>query len=223
MRSLSSTSAFVTSRRAASSVVLAIAASLAGCATPWVVDSEVNTFSRGGSVSAGAGYRFERLPSQQAAEPRQSQLEAMADAALQRAGLRRDDVKPAYSAQVDARVTAVAAPWSDPFFSPGWGPGFPFGYGPGYRAGYGGGWDRWGGPFHGPVFPPSSWYQREVNLVLRELPSGQVVYETSARNDGPTASSGAVLPILLDAALEGFPKPPAGPRRVRIAIPLAQP
>ena len=231
MHSLSSTSVFVTSRRAASGVALAIAACLAGCATSWVVDSEVNSFSRGGSVAAGAGYRFERLPSQQGAEPGQSQLEAMADVALQRAGLRRDDVKPAYSAQVSARVTVVAAPWGDPFLSPGWGPGYPFGYGPRYRAGFGGGygawrgggWGRWGDPFHGPVFPPNPWYQREVNLVLRALPSGLVVYETSARNDGPSAASGAVLPTLFDAALEGFPNPPAGPRRVRIAIPLAQP
>lgn len=218
MHSFSSTLALATSRRAGLGLVLVVAASLAGCATTWVVDSEVSTFSRSGGVATGAGYRFERLPSQQGAEPRQSQLEAMADIALQRAGLRRDDVKPAYSAQISARVTVLAAPWGDPLFSPGWGQGYRAGFG----AGYGGGWGRWGDPFHGPVFPPNPWYQREVNLVLRELPSGQVVYETSARNDGPSASSGAVLPILFDAALEGFPNPPAGPRRVRIAIPLAQ-
>jgi len=207
--------------------MLAVVTGLAGCASTWVVDSDVNTFSKLGSVPVGASYRFERLPSQQAAEPQQSQLEAMADAALQRAGLRRDDAKPAYSAQINARVTTAASPWDDPWFSPGWGPRYPFAYGPGYRAGFGAGYGRgwrgggWGGGFYGPVFPPSPWYFREVSVVLRELPSGQVVYETSARNDGPYPASGAVLPILFDAALQGFPNPPPGVRQVRIAIPPA--
>lgn len=188
--------------------MLLLIAGLAGCASTWMVDSDVNTFSKLSRVPAGAGYRFERLPSQQAAEQQQSRLEAMADAALQHVGLRRDDAQPAYSAQISARVTAAIAPWDDPWFSPGWAPHSPFGYGPGYRPG-----------FYGPVFPPNPWYLREVSVVLRELPSGQVVYETSARNDGPYPASGAILPILFDAALQGFPNPPAGARQVRIAIP----
>lgn len=227
--------------RCAQSVsMLALVATLAGCASTWVVDSDVNTFSKLGSVPVGAGYRFERLPSQQMAEPQQSQLEAMADAALQQVGLRRDDARPAYSAQIDAHVTATIAPWDDPWFSPGWGPRYPFGYGPGYRAGFGGaygggfgggygrgwhgrGWGGWGGGFYGPVFPPNPWYQREVSVVLRELPSNQIVYETSARSDGPYPNSGAVLPIMFDAALQGFPHPPAGVRQVRINVLPAPP
>lgn len=210
---------------------LAVVMGLTGCATTWVVDSHVNTFSKLGSVPAGATYRFERLPSQQAAEPQQSQLEAMATAALQLVGLRRDDAKPAYSAQIGARVTATAAPWDDPWISPGWGPRYPFGYGPGFGAGYGrgwrgGGWGGWGGAFYGPafygpVFPPNPWYLREVNLILRELPSGQVVYETTARNDGPYSTSGPILRTLFDAALQGFPNPPPGVRQIRITVPPA--
>jgi len=207
--------------------MLAVVAGLAGCASTWVVDSDVNTFSKLGSVPTGASYRFERLPSQQMAEPQQAQLEAMADAALQHVGLRRDDVKPAYSAQISARVTAAIAPWDDPWFSPGWGPRYPFGYGPSFRAGFGGSYGRgwrgggrgaWGGGFYGPVFPPNPWYLREVNVVLRELPSGQIVYETSARSDGPYPSSGAVFPVMFDAALQGFPNPPPGVRQVRINV-----
>jgi len=205
--------------------MLMVILSLAGCATTWVVDSDVNTFSKLGAVPAGASYRFERLPSQQAAEPQQSQLEAMADVALQHAGLRRDDVKPSYSAHISARVTAAIAPWDDPWYSSGWGPRYPFG--PSYRAGFGVGYGRmwrgggWGGAFYGPVLPPSPWYLRELSVVLRELPSGRVVYETNARNEGPYPASGAVLPILFDAALQGFPNPLPGVRQVRIAIPPA--
>jgi hypothetical protein len=200
--------------------VLALCTGVAGCATRWVVDSDVRSFSSLGTVPAGATYRFERLPSQQASEAQQQQLEAMAAAALERVGLRRDDANPQYTAQIDARVTAELSPWADPWYFHGaWGPGYrPWGYGPwGGRGLYGGGW-------YGPAFTPPAnpWYAREVSVVLRELPSHRVVYETHARNEGPYAASGAVLPVMFQAALQGFPNPPAGERRVNIEIPTAK-
>jgi hypothetical protein len=200
--------------------VLALCTGLAGCATRWVVDSDVRSFSSLGTVPAGATYRFERLPSQQASEAQQQQLEAMAAAALERVGLRRDDANPQYTAQIGARVTAELSPWADPWYFHGaWGPGYrPWGYGPwGGRGLYGGGW-------YGPAFTPPAnpWYVREVSVVLRELPSHRVVYETHARNEGPYAASGAVLPVMFQAALQGFPNPPAGERRVNIEIPTAK-
>ncbi|MGK6309019.1 DUF4136 domain-containing protein [Variovorax sp. DT-64] len=200
--------------------VLALCIALAGCATRWVVDSDVRSFSSLGTVPAGATYRFERLPSQQASEAQQQQLEAMAAAALERVGLRRDDAKPQYTAQIGARVTAELSPWADPWYFHGaWGPGYrPWGYGPWRGRGlYGGGW-------YGPAFTPPAnpWYAREVSIVLRELPSHRVVYETHARNEGPYAASGAVLPVMFQAALQGFPNPPAGGRRVDIEIPTAK-
>ena len=57
---------------------LLLAASLTGCATSWVVDSDVKSFSSIGAVAPGATYRFDRLPSQQADGARQESLEAMA-------------------------------------------------------------------------------------------------------------------------------------------------
>ena len=54
---------------------------------------------------------------------------------------------------------------------------------------------------------------------MRELPSNQVVYETRARNDGPYSDSRAVLPVMFQAALQGFPTPPPGERRVDITLP----
>ena len=196
---------------------LLLVATLSGCATSWVVDSDVKSFSSIDTVPPGATYRFERLPSQQANAERQASLEAMAGAALEQVGLRRDDANPRYTAQVSARVNATLSPWADPWLWDG-----PFGYGYGYygygRRWYGGGW------YGAPLIPPAAnpWYEREVSVVLRELGSNRVVYETRARNDGPYTSSAAVLPVMFQAALQGFPKPPEGERRVNIELPAAK-
>jgi hypothetical protein len=201
---------------------LFLAAALSGCATSWVVDSDVKSFSSLGAVPSGATYRFERLPSQQADAARQESLEAMAAAALEKVGLRRDDARPTYSAQIGARVTAGLSPWADPWLFDGpWGYGGYGGYGyHGYaRRWYGGGW------YGGPAFmPPAAnpWYEREVSIVLRDIGSNRVVYETRARNDGPYNASAAILPVMFDAALQGFPNPPQGERRVNIELRAAK-
>ncbi len=146
----------------------------------------------------------------------------MAGASLAKVGLRRDDAGARYSAQVGARVTLALSPWADPWL---YGPGLygPGAWGPGFRrASPWGGYGYFGGGY-GLDFPPASnpWYEREVSLVLRELASGQVVYETRARNDGPYNRSTDILPVMFDAALQGFPNPPDGERRVN--IPLSRP
>jgi hypothetical protein len=198
--------------------VLLAAVALGGCATRWVVDSDVRTFSSMAGVPAGATYRFERLPSQQVEEATQQQLEAMAGAALDSVGLRRDDAAPQLSALIGARVSAELSPWADPWLvggpwfgpGPGWGCAGAWGCGRGW---YGGGWY---GPAFGP--PPTPWFAREVSIVLRELPSNRVVFETHARNDGPYSNSAHVLPVMFQAALQGFPNPPQGERRVNIDL-----
>jgi hypothetical protein len=202
---------------------LVLTAGLTGCATRWVVDSDVRSFSDLTTVPADATYRFERLPSQQYDEAAQLRLEAMAGPALEGVGLRRDDAAPRYTAQIGARVTAELSPWVDPWYGgPGWGPGPWWGPGPYGAWGYGRGW--YGGGWYGPMFPPASnpWYTREVSIVLRELPSHRVVYETHARNDGPYNASADVLPVMFQAALQGFPNPPQGERRVNLEIPRAK-
>ena len=45
-----------------------------------------------------------------------------------------------------------------------------------------------------------------------------MVYETHAVNDGPWSDSQAVLPAMFQAALQGFPNPPQGVRRVDIQV-----
>lgn len=178
---------------------------LAGCATGYLLDNHVQSFPTLPAVPANPTYRFERLPSQQAS-PGQSQLEALADPALFKAGFRRDDAAPRYSVQVTARVQPVLSPWADPW--DGWG-GWGMGFG---RRGLGVGF---GGPF---PRMERAWYHREVGVVVREVPSNRVAYETHATNDGPWADNASVLPAMFDAALQGFPNPPPGRRRVDIQV-----
>jgi hypothetical protein len=201
---------------------LFMVAALSGCATRWVVDSEVQSFSSlpMADVATGATYRFERLPSQREGDAARSAeaLEAMAAPALERVGLKRDDAAARYTAQIGARVTPTLSPWADPWFYPAWGPGPRYGWGLGYGRGWYG-----GGGWYGPAFPQASnpWYLREVSVVLREQASNKVVYETRARNDGPYNLDAAVLPVMFQAALQGFPNPPQGERRVDLEIPTA--
>lgn len=183
------------------------ALALSGCATSWTVDSQVRSYSHLETVSPAATYRFDRLPSQQAHAAAQSGLEAMAAPALEAAGLRRDDANARYAVQLHARVTLELSPWADPWYYP---PGSPD---PSLR------WRS--GPWGPPLFTPpgNPWYQREVGIVMRELPSNRVVYETRARNEGPYNDSRDMLPVMFHAAMQGFPHPPPGERQVDLVIP----
>jgi hypothetical protein len=187
-----------------------LAALLAGCATGYKLDNQVNTFSQLGAVPAQPTYRFERSLSQQA-DPAQQALEALADPALHRAGFRRDDAAPRYSVQVSARTDRTISPYADPWSPWGWG-GFG-GWGVGLSGrhvgiGFGGGFPR----------HDSYWFHREVSIVVRELATNRVVYETQAVNDGPWVDNRTVIPAMFEAALQGFPNPPPGPRRVDIQV-----
>ena len=179
------------------------AAALSGCAAGYLLDTSVQTFAGAPAIAPNPAYRFERLPSQQAS-PVQSQIEALADPALFKAGFKRDDAAPRYSVQVSARVQRVLSPWAEP-----WGgfAGFGFGGG-GFGVGFGTPFPRMEQP----------WFHREVGVVVRELPAGKVVYETHAASDGPWSDNTSVLPAMFDAALQGFPNPPPGPRRVNIQV-----
>ena len=188
-------------------LVLAIVALLSGCAGGYLLDNSVQSFSSLPALPAQPTYRFERLPSQQQ-DPAQAQLEAMADGALHQAGLRRDDANPRYSVQVSVQLQRVLSPWASPW--DGWG-------------GFGGvGWRHHHHFGLGFGFPlgrmESPWYQREVMIIIRELPSNRAVYETRALNAGPWMDSATVLPAMFQAAMQGFPTPPAGPRRVDIQV-----
>jgi hypothetical protein len=181
---------------------------LAGCASTYLLDNQVQSFSQLQAVPAQPTYRFERSLSQQA-DPAQQALEGLADAALYKAGLRRDDAAPRYSVQVSARTERTLTPYADPWSPWGWGGGWNLGVG-GRHFGLG-----FGGPFPN---MDSYWFHREVAVVIRELATNKVVYETHAYNDGPWLDNRSVLPAMFEAAMQGFPTPPAGPRRVDIQV-----
>jgi hypothetical protein len=201
--------------RRAGLFMLAVAALLSACATGYRMDNTVQSFSGLSGLPANPSYRFERLPSQRAL-PGQDLVEALADPALHQVGLRRDDAQPRYAVQVGARVQRMLSPWADPWYGGGWMPGLSFGAsGFGSRSGIGLGLG-WGGP----LWPRSEqpWYQREVSVLVRELSTNQVVYETRATNQGPWIDDKTALAAMFQAALQGFPTPPAGVRRVDLQV-----
>jgi hypothetical protein len=179
---------------------------LSGCANGYLLDNDVQAFSSLTALPAEPTYRFERLPSQQ--EPAQAQLESMAAAALQRAGLRRDDANPHYSVQVSGAIHRILSPWSSNWRYGAWG-------GP-LRRHFGIGGTGLSG------FDEPYWYRREVSVILRELPSNRVVFETHGVNDSPWVDDQAVFGAMFQAALQGFPTPPPGSRRVDVQVGAGQ-
>ena len=190
---------------------------LTGCGTVRLVDADVRSFATPPFVPVGASYRFERLPSQQADLAQQTRLEAIVQQALGKAGLQRNDAAAGYSVQVSASMKVDPySPWDRP--SPGWGSGWNFGFG----LQSGNALIMGGSPFldmPGFGMGDSPYYWRQVSLIIRDLSTAQVVYETHAAQDGPWADSEAVLPALFEAALKDFPNPPPGVRRINIEIP----
>jgi hypothetical protein len=62
------------------------------------------------------------------------------------------------------------------------------------------------------------WFQREVSLLMRDLRSAQVVYETHAAQEGSWSDNRRILPAMFDAALSDFPAAPAGVRKITIEL-----
>ena len=185
---------------------------LTGCAAMRVVDSDVVSVAAvpPGMNLQGATYRFERLPSQ-VNNPEAGLAEQQAQAAMTAVGLVRDDTHAQLSVLVGFSGTQyLADPWGRPI-GPGWTPqgSITIGTGVGSHIGLG----------MGMRFPPPTHYRREVSLILRDLKSGQVVYETRASHDGPWSDSVPIFATLFQAAMAQFPNPPAGPRRVNIELP----
>ncbi|PIT74166.1 hypothetical protein [Limnohabitans sp. G3-2] len=185
---------------------------LTGCASMRLIDSDVVSVAAvpSGMSLQGAKYRFERLPTQ-AHNPEAGLAEQQAQAAMTAVGLVRDDAAASLSVLVGFSDSPyMADPWGRPM-GPGWTPhgsvtigsglGTPWGLGMGMR------------------FPPPTHYRREVSLILRDLTSGQVVYDTRASHAGPWRDSVPIFATLFQAAMANFPNPPAGLRRVNIELP----
>ena len=201
----------------ARAALVLIAILLNACASgPRVVDALVRTHAAqppGAAVLQGAHYRFERAPAR-AGQPAPERLQALAQAALARVGAVRDDAGARVSVQVDGTINAY---WRDPWHEPS-NPRVTLGLGVGHAWRGGGIGLGWGWPMGGDSVPA---YASEVSLLMRDLQSGQIVYDTRARHDGPWHDTDAVLAALFVAALEGYPQPAASERRV--AVPLLPP
>ena len=187
---------------------------LSGCASMRIVDSDVVSVvaAPAGMSLQGAKYRFERLPSQ-ANNPEAGLAEQQAQAAMTAVGLVRDDANAQLSVLVGfAGTQYLADAWGRPLPPGTWSPYYgsiSMGRGIGPNVGLG----------MGMRFPPPTQYRREVSLIMRDLKSGQVVYETRATHDGPWSDSAQIFTTLFQAAMANFPNPPAGLRRVNIEIP----
>jgi hypothetical protein len=199
---------------------------LSACSGLRVVDNDVASFAQWPNATApapGSSYRFERLPSQQVTLPQsgisgmeltQDQLEAIARTALDKVGFLNNPTTAAFNLQVSA-TTRYAQRY--PYNSPAYG-GFG-GFG-GSGISLGGGT---AGSFIGFSFPlgmsEPPLYLREVSIVVRDAASNAVVFESRATHSGIWNDPRAVLPAMFEAALQGFPTPPAGARRINIEIP----
>ena len=190
---------------------------LTACGSLRLIDNEVVAFSQLTAMPANASYRFERLPSQQASSERQTQLEAMAASVLATYGFRQITAEiggapgselgsAPYSIQIGVRTQRFdRAPWDDAEAWLGGG-----------AVGIGSGRVLMVGPFprvHSP------YYQREVHVLVRDVQAGRVVYEAQAQHGDRWNDGDAIVPAMFEAAMQGFPAPPAGPRRVNIEIP----
>jgi hypothetical protein len=188
---------------------------LSGCTSMRIIDSDVLSVAAlaPGMNLQGAKYRFERLPSQ-VNNPEAGLAEQQAQAAMSAVGLVRDDAGAQISVLVNfAGEQYLADPWGRPLPRGGWTPygnlAIGSGFGPHIGLGMG----------MGMRFPPPTQYHREVSLIMRDLKTGQVVYETRASHDGPWRDNATIFATLFQAALANFPNPPAGLRRVNIELP----
>ncbi|MGH8830464.1 MAG: DUF4136 domain-containing protein, partial [Polaromonas sp.] len=89
--------------------IAALAFFMAGCSTMRLVDSDVTAFSRWSAAppAPGTAYRFERLPSQQAAGAQQDQVEGLARSALAKVGMELNPAMARYSVQVVVNTQVV--------------------------------------------------------------------------------------------------------------------
>lgn len=191
---------------------------LTGCSSLRVVDNEVTAFYDWGAAPPvpGTAYRFERLPSQQVVGAQQDDVEAQARAALSRVGLELNPATARFSVQVMVSTQVIERQSTSSFGYDGFGFAAPSVFLGGGSRGASLGLSL-------PVGFSDAYYRRQLSILVRDLSSNQVVFETRALSDGRQNDTRSVLSAMLDAALNGFPQPPAGPRRISSPTPNLRP
>lgn len=212
--SRSSTSVLPTERsrrglRALGALALAGSALLSGCAAMKSLTSDVSSYGNWPAGRAPGRYVFDRLPSQQADVATQDKVEAAAEPALAAAGFAKvaDASQADVTVQVSAHVQTLPPRYAD---RPG----------PLFYPNVGGWWGSggWGGFSLGIMIEPSL-NQVQVDVLVRDRQSGQVLYETHAVREQNTGYVDKVLAPMFSAALKEFPQAAAGPKVV--TVPLA--
>ena len=188
---------------------------LSACSGINTVSADAQSF---GSWPAGrepGSYAFERLPSQQQNDRLQTELEAQARIALEKAGFKpAADTKSAdVLVSIGVRVSrADRAPWDDPLWWRWNGSYYHCRYGP-WRPYY----SRLGYAY--PMDPMMERrYDREVALLLRDRKSSEPLYEARASNDGMTQGDLSLAGALFEAALADFPQTRPEPHRVSVML-----
>jgi hypothetical protein len=181
--------------------LLVSAFALSACASTRLIDSDVRSFRSGATELAAASYQFERLPSQQADAAAQTQRENWAAPVLQRAGLTLASQAPRYTVQLGVATEQVLR--NEQVSTRRWN-GFPLG--PVFAA-----------PLMLLPLEPSL-YRFQVQVLLRDAQSREVVYEASAQHTGPWSDQANILPAVLLAAMRDFPQGAVGPSSVKVEI-----
>lgn len=196
------------------SALIFVAIGLSGCvAGVRVVDAQVQTTAArapgAGILAAGARYHLEPAVGGVGQLP-PARIDAMAEAALARVGLVRDDAVARLGVQASANVNAYWAYGYEPSNA-----ALSLGLGRGFRGGGVGFGFGFGGPIMDPTIPA---YVSEARLLMRDVQTGQIVYDSRARHDGPWHDTENVIAALFAASLQGFPVVPDMPRRVQVPL-----
>ena len=178
---------------------------LTGCATSRNVDSEVRSFAGAAPVAAAASYRFERLPSQTAKS--QEPLEAAAQKVLSTKGLTLDAANARYSVQLRLEADPVL-PESQYLWS---GIAFPNRV---ILAPDGSFWRQ----VRRPMLEPT-WYRHVMQVVVRDLSTANVAFETRAVHESPWSDTLNLIPPLVEAALADFPQGQPTAKSVVVVLP----
>ena len=188
-------------------MVLAAALLLGGCAMTRMIDSEVQSYLGAAGAQTGATYRFERLPSQQGGQASQEALEAITERVLGQHSLTRNDSEARYSVQISVDVVQYQRE-----------PRYPQVFGGVFVAHDGS--LRHRPPMMVMVMEPP-WYRHTVHLLMRDVATGQMAYETHAAHEGPWSDTGNLLPAILEAALRNYPQ--ASPQLHTVVVELPPP
>ena len=196
---------------------------LSGCNSMRIIESQVQTSTQWPAVTAShtaapakAYFRLDRLPAD-VNNLQAGWAEVELEAALAPLGWSRNETQAQYTVWIGVRAAEfVADPWGRPVRGP-WVNRFNVSIGTGYRP-HGVGWGLGMNTGMRAGFPPPSGYTQEVSIIIRDLQTSNVLYQTKALHEGPWSDHPNIWRPMIGAALQGFPNPSVLNRRVDTTI-----